>query len=213
MTLASLGADAVGLNCSCGPAEMLLLLEKSKQYAAVPLAAKPNAGLPEIDENGSTCFTMDADAFSSYAKQFANVGVCLTGGCCGTDDSFIRAVNQKLKEMKPVLPGGSIDRLITSARTIYRVGQVPDEVVDCDEFLADTVMDEYMDSECLVIKADKMEDADAIDQLTGMVNIPLIFDCGNEPVLREILKRYPGRAGVVNGESSECAKEFGALSC
>lgn len=213
VTLTSLGADAVGLNCSCGPEEMLKLLENAKQYAAVPLVAKPNAGLPEVDENGNTRFTMEASAFSSYAKRFAEAGVCLTGGCCGTDDSFIRAVAQKLKGIKPTLPDGSVEQIITSARTIYQVDQVPDEVIKCDEFLADTVMDEYMDSDCLVIKADKMEDADAIDQLTGMVNIPLIFDCENDSVLREILKRYPGRAGVINGEASESAKEFGALLC
>lgn len=213
VTLSSLGADAVGLNCSCGPAEMHQLLEKVKSYAIVPLVAKPNAGLPQVDEKGNTYFTMEAADFSSYAERFAQTGVCLTGGCCGTDDSFIHAVAQKLAGVKPVMPNGSIERLITSARTVCRVDKVPDEIIKCDEFLADTVMDEYMDSDCLVIKADNMEDADAIDQLTGMVNIPLIFDCSDELVLHEILKRYPGRAGVINGEASESTKKFGALPC
>ncbi len=66
VTLQSLGADAVGCNCSTGPKEMLEVIRQLKPYARVPLVAKPNAGLPHL-HNGKTVFDMNADEFSGYA--------------------------------------------------------------------------------------------------------------------------------------------------
>ena len=67
ITLQNLGVDAVGFNCSTGPAEMLSLVNKIKNYAKVPIITKPNAGLPKIS-NGATVFDMGAEEFASYSK-------------------------------------------------------------------------------------------------------------------------------------------------
>lgn len=60
VVLQSLGVDAIGVNCSTGPAEMIALVEKMAEYSTVPLIAKPNAGLPEL-EDGKTVYKMTPD--------------------------------------------------------------------------------------------------------------------------------------------------------
>jgi 5-methyltetrahydrofolate--homocysteine methyltransferase len=83
VTLQSLGADAVGCNCSTGPADMMQFITAMKPFSTVPLVAKPNAGIPELLE-GKTVFPMDASTFGDFGKVFAASGVNLVGGCCGT---------------------------------------------------------------------------------------------------------------------------------
>lgn len=103
ITLQSLGADAVGVNCSTGPAEMLKVIRRMKKIARVPLIAKPNAGMPEFRE-GRTVFPMDAENFGSFIHDFAEAGVNLFGGCCGTTPEHIRIVSESARglEVKPV---------------------------------------------------------------------------------------------------------------
>lgn len=48
IVLQSLGADAVGLNCSTGPEAMIAPVQQMAGYATIPLLAKPNAGMPEL---------------------------------------------------------------------------------------------------------------------------------------------------------------------
>jgi 5-methyltetrahydrofolate--homocysteine methyltransferase len=83
LTLQSMGADAVGCNCSTGPETMLQIIAAMKPYAKVPLLAKPNAGLPKL-VNGRTEFDMQAAEFASYAKPLVAAGVNLIGGCRGS---------------------------------------------------------------------------------------------------------------------------------
>ena len=74
ITLQSLGADAVGCNCSTGPEEMIDIIRKLKPYARVPLVGKPNAGMPKL-VNGRTVFDMSADKFAGFTERFIEAGV------------------------------------------------------------------------------------------------------------------------------------------
>ena len=67
VTLQALGADAVGCNCSTGPAEMIPLITRMKPHARVPLVAKPNAGLPVLRQ-GKTSFEMGPDEFAGNVR-------------------------------------------------------------------------------------------------------------------------------------------------
>lgn len=89
VVLQSLGADAVGLNCSAGPDKMIDVVRRMKKAALVPVIAKPNAGLPQVDENGETTYSMDADAFAGYMREIVNAGAGILGGCCGTTPAYI----------------------------------------------------------------------------------------------------------------------------
>lgn len=101
ITLQALGADAVGCNCSAGPAEMIPLIARMKPYAKVPLAAKPNAGLPML-KDGRTTFEMGPEEFAGFAPSFVAAGANLLGGCCGTTAAHIRALKERCSSLKPV---------------------------------------------------------------------------------------------------------------
>jgi 5-methyltetrahydrofolate--homocysteine methyltransferase len=103
VTLQSLGADAVGCNCSSGPEGLLGLIAAMKPHAIVPLAAKPNAGLPKL-VGDATVFDLDAAGFAGFGGPLAAAGANLLGGCCGTTPSHIRALRDALTAVKPVAP-------------------------------------------------------------------------------------------------------------
>jgi 5-methyltetrahydrofolate--homocysteine methyltransferase len=103
VTLQSLGADAVGCNCSAGPEGMLGLIAAMKPHATVPLVAKPNAGLPKL-VGDATVFDLSAAGFAGFGGPLAAAGANLMGGCCGTTPAHIRALRDTLTAVKPVAP-------------------------------------------------------------------------------------------------------------
>lgn len=95
-TLQALGADAVGINCSCGPEQLVSLVRNMKKVAAVPLLVKPNAGLPTISETGEAVYPMTPTDFARYMRRLVQEGASLVGGCCGTTPAFIAALREAL---------------------------------------------------------------------------------------------------------------------
>lgn len=96
-TLAALNIDAVGINCSGGPAQVLRLAAAMKQTVPeIPISASPNAGFPEQSLSGRVLYPATPDYFADYARAFSRVGVNLIGGCCGTTAAHIAAMRQAL---------------------------------------------------------------------------------------------------------------------
>lgn len=95
LTLQEMGASAVGVNCSVGPDQLESVVAAMKAAAKVPIIAKPNAGMPVINEKGEALYDMDADKFAHYTKRLVEAGAGIVGGCCGTTPEYIR----KLAEM------------------------------------------------------------------------------------------------------------------
>ena len=100
--LEALGVDALGVNCSLGPKDLLPIIEEFLKYSHVPVIAQPNAGLPKL-ENGETKFEMSPEEFAQYAKQMVDKGVRVIGGCCGTSPEFIEAVRKATSDANPLL--------------------------------------------------------------------------------------------------------------
>ncbi len=94
-----LGADAVGVNCSLGPVELLPVIEKICSLTKLPVIAQPNAGLPDPVTN---LFSVDADEFAASAAKLAEIGVKIFGGCCGTTPDHIKAVTVALADKKHI---------------------------------------------------------------------------------------------------------------
>jgi len=115
VTLQSLGADAVGCNCSAGPEGMIGLIAAMKPHATVPLVAKPNAGLPQLID-GATVFDLDAAGFAGFGGTLAAAGVNLLGGCCGTTPAHLRALRDSVASEKPVAPLQRSSAAVSSAR-------------------------------------------------------------------------------------------------
>lgn len=96
MTLQEMGAAAVGLNCSVGPDQLESVVANMKAVAKVPIIAKPNAGMPVINEKGEAIYDMNADDFARHAKRLVEVGAGIVGGCCGTTPEYIRRLAEVL---------------------------------------------------------------------------------------------------------------------
>ena len=97
MTLQEMGAASVGLNCSVGPDQLESVVTNMKKVAQVPIIAKPNAGMPVIDEKGEAHYSMDAETFAEYTRKLVAAGAGLVGGCCGTTPEYIKQLKKILQ--------------------------------------------------------------------------------------------------------------------
>lgn len=96
ITLQEMGAAAVGLNCSVGPDQLESVVANMKAVAKVPIIAKPNAGMPTINDKGEALYDMNAEDFAHYTKILVEAGAGIVGGCCGTTPEYIRKLAQSL---------------------------------------------------------------------------------------------------------------------
>lgn len=101
--LAKLDVDAMGINCSGGPAQVLRMMMVMREIApGMTFAASPNAGWPEQTESGRMYYPATPNYFGKYARALSEVGVQLIGGCCGTTDAHIRAMRLALDANAPL---------------------------------------------------------------------------------------------------------------
>ncbi len=98
ITLQSLGADAVGANCSTGPDKMAALIREMAEVATVPIIAKPNAGMPCLMSDGTTGYSMGADEFAREMEKLVEAGASIIGGCCGTSPEYIQKTRDRLEK-------------------------------------------------------------------------------------------------------------------
>lgn len=230
VTLQSLGADAVGCNCSSGPAEMVDIIKQMKPYAKVPLIAKPNAGKPRL-EDGATIFDMDAESFASYTEELVAAGVNAIGGCCGTTPDYIKKVEEIVLDLKPVKCKRMQYSLACSNRKTVEIHTtLPFTVIGerlnptGKKLLKEALLKGDMDAVSEIARA--QTDAGAVlldvnagvpgidekETLKAMVNAvcdavsaPILIDTSNPEALEAALRIYPGRA-VVNSISGESEK-------
>ena len=97
--LEGFGVDAVGINCSCGPDQLESVIRTLSGLVSVPLIAKPNAGMPVIDDQGNAVYSMGAEEFGIHMKKLHVAGASVLGGCCGTDPSYIRSLCDHLEKV------------------------------------------------------------------------------------------------------------------
>jgi 5-methyltetrahydrofolate--homocysteine methyltransferase len=79
-----MGVDAVGVNCSVGPDQLIALVKNLKENLEIPILVKPNAGIPQIDELGQAHYNMSEETFAQCMKKLHEAGASVLGGCCGT---------------------------------------------------------------------------------------------------------------------------------
>ncbi len=105
------GADVVGVNCGVGPQATLEVLEEMLQASnGLPVAAMPNAGLPQY-VGGRFLYLASPEYFADFAARAVGMGVRLVGGCCGTTPAHIRAMRERLASQLPaekLSPGADV---------------------------------------------------------------------------------------------------------
>lgn len=94
--VAEFGADAVGINCSVGPDQLESVVRALRESLTVPVIAKPNAGMPEIDDQGNAHYSMHAADFGRHMAALHRAGASILGGCCGTEPPYIAALKAAL---------------------------------------------------------------------------------------------------------------------
>jgi 5-methyltetrahydrofolate--homocysteine methyltransferase len=95
--LEAMGVSALGVNCSLGPIELLSVVKELTEISKLPILVQPNAGLPHVHPDGSLHYDISAQAFADAVEPFIQRGVCLIGGCCGTDAETIKELKQRFQ--------------------------------------------------------------------------------------------------------------------
>jgi 5-methyltetrahydrofolate--homocysteine methyltransferase len=233
ITLQSLGADAVGCNCSTGPEKMMEFIALMKPYATVPLIAKPNAGVPRL-ENGNTVFDMDAPVFGSWAKRLAEAGANMIGGCCGTTPLHIQELAQALAGSRPQLPVRKSIGAVSSSRG-YLIFEGNNPLFIAGERINPTgkkaLQQELLEGKTSIVRQMAVEQEKqgahlldvnvgqpGIDEvatiksiiglLTTATRLPLIVDSSNVQTIEAALRLYPGRMLInsISGEKEKMAR-------
>lgn len=230
ITLQSLGADAVGCNCSTGPEHMVEIITRMKPYARVPLMAKPNAGLPKL-VNNVTVFDMGPEEFGSFAENFIQAGVNIIGGCCGTSPEYIKGLYRNCGDLKPRhFEYSEYSAITSSAKTVFfginkPVAIVGERINPTGKKKLQAELKEGSTNEIRRFALEQMEKgADILDVNVGMPGIdekevmlntvrllgsvcdaPLCLDSSSPDVLEAALRIYPGRA-LINSISQEKVK-------
>ena len=122
--LEGLGVDAIGMNCSLGPKQMMEVAKDYVKYASIPVVVSPNAGMPRT-ENGKTVFDVSADEFSDIMKEIALMGVLVLGGCCGTTPEYIKMTVDKTKDLPYESTADKGITMVSSYTHAVEIGRVP----------------------------------------------------------------------------------------
>lgn len=221
VTLQALGADAVGLNCSAGPDRMLSTVKRMYAAAQIPLIAKPNAGLPQVDGDGQTYYDMDADTFADGMVRVVEAGAQLIGGCCGTAPEFIAKMKEKTGSLAPVSCGAGNVLYLADQRQVYpfepgqtlKLGEGIDYTKDAElleeygEDLFDTAQDLAFDlqdeeADALLFTAAGLDGEadillDAVTEVTQTVRMPAVIATADPHAAARVLAGYAGVAGVM----------------
>ncbi|MHB1700146.1 MAG: bifunctional homocysteine S-methyltransferase/methylenetetrahydrofolate reductase [Acidobacteriaceae bacterium] len=115
------GADAIGCNCSAGPATVLTVIEAMRSATTLPLAAMPNAGMPRAVD-GRNIYLCSPEYMASFARKFVKAGARFVGGCCGTTPNHIRAMKSALRALDAMAQGTGV---VASPTPVSKVNPPP----------------------------------------------------------------------------------------
>ena len=229
VTAAGLGADAVGINCSLGPKEILPFAQRLCRSvpAGVPVFVKPNAGLPNPD--GS--YNLDPDGFAAEMKEDATLGGSMVGGCCGTTPAFIAKLHETFSPLAPAdkipirrsclctpvrfvevngitVVGERINP--TGKKRLQQALRDGDSAYPCTQAVAQA----EAGAQVLDVNAGLpgIDEAATLEQLVkdlqAVTDLPLQLDSSNPEALSRALRIYNGKPIVnsVNGETETLEK-------
>ena len=223
--LESLGADAVGVNCSLGPDALAPIVERYLAAASIPVLMKPNAGLPQ-EKDGKTVYNVGPEEFSADIVPLIEKGLRIIGGCCGTTPDFIRAVKNASAGRVPPAVEKKEKTIIASRGHAIELGKDPViigerinptgkkrlrkalEEGDMAYVLNEAIVQEEHGAEVLDVNVGTPgvdEPAlleQAVQELQAVTDLPLQLDTSDPEAMRRALRVYNGKALInsVNGK-------------
>ncbi len=234
----SLGAIAIGANCSTGPSGMVSIINEMAKHTNIPIIAKPNAGLPTINAEGNTVYSQDPNTFAKEMQLLVDAGATILGGCCGTTNEHISALVQATSFLKrPIQKKNTGMRYLTSeTKTVMFSLDDPFMVIGerinptgkkkLQEELRTNKFDlalQFADEQVRLgatfldinVGMAGINEKDVmlkmIEKVTSQVNVPLVLDTSHVDVMEAALRIYPGRA-LINSISLESHKVDISLS-
>ena len=237
-TLEGLGVDAMGINCSLGPKELMPLVEELAKDTSLPIVLKPNAGLPDTITGE---YSIDEYEFAELMTELIPLGVKIVGGCCGTSPAFIRELKKAFDERQYRKPLPSLKSVCcTPANTVFidqprvigeRINPTGKKRFkeallnnDIDYILSQAIEQVHAGADILDVNVglpgidEKAMMVRAVRALQEVVDLPLQLDSTVPEVLEAGLRVYNGKPIVnsVNGEEKSLStvlplvKKYGA---
>ncbi|MBQ8523887.1 MAG: homocysteine S-methyltransferase family protein [Clostridia bacterium] len=231
--LEGMGADAIGMNCSLGPRELMPTVRRLLACASVPVILKPNAGLPSVC-CGETVYNVTPDEFAEDVATLAREGVRVVGGCCGTTPEYIRALSEKLDGITPV---PLTDKCITAVSSYTHTVAFGEDPVLIGERINPTgkkrfkqalrerdmgyiLSEAFSQRDCGVSVLDvnvglpEIDElrllTDAVCEIQAVCDLPLQIDSTDTAAMESALRRYNGKAMInsVSGKAESMASVF-----
>lgn len=234
-----LGADAIGINCSLGPDQILPIAEELAAMTNLPLIIKANAGLPDPLTN---TYSIDAAAYARMLLPYTKLPLAYVGGCCGTTPQFIQELKNTLPKTIAVEKRkrriGSYACTPTKCLRIQDVHVIGERINPTGNKRMKAALQEHRMDEILAIAMEEVEGgADILDvnvglpgidekemmvevikELQSVIDLPLQIDSTDPAVIRAALRAVNGVAIVnsVNGEAAvmesilPAVKKYGA---
>lgn len=233
--LEGLGVDALGVNCSLGPAQMIPIVERLVKAAHVPVLVNPNAGLPK-SVDGKTVYDVGPEEFAGYMKQIAALGAAAVGGCCGTTPDYIRAEIAAVRPLPLLPPQGRAQTVIASFSRTVEIGRAARPVIigerinptgkkrfkqalvdhDIDYIVDQGLQQEDAGADVLDVNVGtpEIDEVALLDEvvcrLQSVLALPLQIDTSNPEAMERALRHYNGKALInsVNGKQEVMAEVF-----
>lgn len=228
-----LGVDALGVNCSLGPDEMMGIVDELCEYASVPVIVNPNAGLPRT-EGGKTVYDVLPEGFAASMIKIADKGARVLGGCCGTTPAHIGAMIGEVRKMEPKPLSEKQHTLISSYTHSVEFGIRPiligerinptgkkrlKEALrndDMDYILQQGLLQQDQHADVLDVNVGLPEIDEpemmvkAVSQLQAVCDLPLQIDTTDPVAMERALRRYNGKPMInsVNGKEEVMKQVF-----
>lgn len=225
--LEGLGVDALGVNCSLGPKQMIPTVQRLCNCATIPVIVNPNAGLPKV-VNGKTVFDVSPQDFVSFMEEIYKSGARILGGCCGTTPEYIKLLKEKYKSQKPVkIEHKEITKISSNNKTVEFGNNKPCVLIgerinptgkkkfkealrnnDINYILHQGIEQENAGVEVLDVNVglpeinEKEMMLTVMTELQSVTDLPLQIDTSSSEVMEAALRRYNGKALInsVNGK-------------
>ncbi len=218
VTFDALGADAVGINCSLGPTELLPLAKRMRAVTAKPLLVQANAGLPHV-EGDATVYDIGPEAYADAVRALVDAGVDLVGGCCGTTPAYIRLLDRIISNRRPATHTVERALMVTSAQNLValpqgagRIAVIGERInptgkkrlqealsageIDYVVSLGISQQEEGANILDVNIGLPGIDEAEllprVVEALCGSVSLPLMLDSSDPLALEAACRRYPG---------------------
>ena len=229
ITLDSLGADVVGINCSQGPADLRPFAKRMLDVTDKPVLVQANAGLPHVDDEGNTVFDIDAPEYAQAVAGMIEDGVGVVGGCCGTTPEHMRLLKQLIEGRVPQVRHHDPAMYVTSAQSCvtlpvagHRIAIIGERINptgkkrlqqalrdgDLDYVVSQGISQQEQGADILDVNVGlpeidevKMIQA-ACEQLQGSTLLPLQIDSTDPTAVEAATRRYAGKPIInsVNGK-------------